>query len=122
MRAHRDETLACAAVLPETTLNMPSDSSAWIGSIAAPYQGHGNNSLHFMVSAFAIQKVSRFARAFAFAPLGFFASADIGADFRTADDFLFHGADELFLVFRHFQIPWSSLEQPSTRREIGQLE
>jgi hypothetical protein len=43
--------------------------------------GAFDESLHLVVSAFAVEKVSGFARAFSFAPLWLFAAANVRADF-----------------------------------------
>jgi hypothetical protein len=46
-----------------------------------------------MGSAFAIEKVSRLSGAFAFASLGLFATADVGANLVAAGDLLFGSSD-----------------------------
>jgi hypothetical protein len=61
-------------------------------------------------SALAVEDVSRFSGAFAFAPLWLFATADVSADFIAADDLLFRRNDNFFLIFRHFQVSLGSLQ------------
>ena len=51
------------------------------------------NSLHLVISAFAVEDVSRLSGAFCLAPLRFFATADVGADHVAADSLLLGSGD-----------------------------
>lgn len=58
--------------------------------------------LHLMASALAIENVSRFSGAFAFATTWLIAAADVGANLVAADDLLFWRSDRFLLDFSHF--------------------
>ena len=62
------------------------------------------SSLHLVGFAFAVENVSRFSDAFAFALLRLFATADVGAGHVAAGNFLFGRSDRFFLDLGHFQV------------------
>jgi hypothetical protein len=64
------------------------------------------SSLHFMVSAFAVEIMSRLSGAFRFTSLGFFAATDVRANLVAADNLLF-GRNNFFLSISHCQNPHS---------------
>jgi len=64
--------------------------------------------LHLMRAAFAIEDMTRFARAFALALFRLLAAAHVRTGFIAASDFLFGGSnDGFFLIRGHGNVPWS---------------
>jgi hypothetical protein len=63
-----------------------------------------------MASALAIENVSRFSGAFAFAPMRLITAADVGANLSAANDLLLRSNNKVFHNFSHLEVSLRAIQ------------